>query len=126
MYNQRWGQIGLKIASGQRLEYTISGDPSLAVHFTILPHLGKSVATAAGDKSTLSAAPFAWRPGAWFEHAGARFLLPADVVARWPLMPHDPYTKDGHAEIEEGRIVLEFPAAGQHTIVIEVPAPAKP
>jgi hypothetical protein len=126
MYYQRWGQIALKIVSDQRLEYTITGDPSLAAHFTILPHLGASVATAAGDKSTLSATPFEWHPGAWFEHAGVRYLLPADVDVRWPLMAHDPYTKDGHATLEEGRIVIEFPTAGQHTIVIEVPAPAKP
>ena len=126
MYNQRWGQIALKIVNDQRLEYTVSGDPSLAAHFTILPHLGESVATAAGDRRTLSAISFEWHPGAWLEHAGVRFLLPADVVALWPLLPHDPYTKDGHAEIEEGRIVIEFPAAGQHTIAIEVPAPSKP
>ncbi|MGA3327743.1 MAG: hypothetical protein ABSF45_25060, partial [Terriglobia bacterium] len=88
--------------------------------------LGASVATAAGDKSTLSATPFVWHPAAWFEHADVRFLLPADVVALWPLLPHDPYTKDGHAEIDEGRIVLDFPATGPNTIVIEVPAPSKP
>src|SRR5208282_5535181 len=94
MYYQRWGQIALKIVSGQRLEYTVSGDPSLAAHFTILPHLGESVATAAGDRSTLSATSLKWYPGAWFEHAGVRFLLPPDVVAHWPVLPHDPYTKD--------------------------------
>ena len=118
MYGQVRGDIALKIINDQRLEYTVSGDPSLTAHFTILPHLGKSIATAAGDKSTLSTSSFEWHPGAWFEHAGVRFLLPADVVARWPLLPHNPYTKDGHAEIGEGRIVLDFRAHGQHTIVI--------
>jgi hypothetical protein len=126
MYYQRRGQIALKIVDDAHLEYTVSGDPALAAHFTILPHVGASVATAAGDKSTLSATPFAWHPGAWLEHAGVRFHLPEDVVAHWPVLPHNPYTKDGHAEIEEGRIVLDFPAGGQHTIVIEVAATSKP
>jgi hypothetical protein len=35
------------------------------------------------------------------------------------VLPHNPYTKDGHAEPAEGRIVLDFPAAGQNTVVIE-------
>jgi hypothetical protein len=118
MYDQVRAEIALNIINAQRLEYTVSCDPSLAAHFTILPHLGKSVAAAAGDMSTLSATPFEWHPGAWFDHAGVRFLLPADVVARWPLLPHNPYTKDGHAEIGEGRIVLDFPADDRHTIVI--------
>jgi hypothetical protein len=126
MYNQRWGQIALKIVDDQRLEYTFSGDQSLAAHFTILPHLGASVATAAGDKTTLSATPFDWHPGAWLEHAGVRFLLPANADSRWPLMAHDPYTKDGHAELEEGRIVIEFATNEEHKIVIEVPAGSKP
>jgi hypothetical protein len=125
MYGQHEGQIALKIIGDQRLEYTVTGDPALAAHFTILPHISASITTAAGDKGTLSAMPIEWHPGAWLEHAGVRLLLPADVVALWPVLPHDPYTKDGHAEIDEGRIVLDFPAAGQHTIAIAVPATDK-
>jgi hypothetical protein len=121
MYNQRWGKIVLKIVNDQRLEYTVSGDPSLAAHFTIMPHVGVSVTSAAGDKCSLSAIPFEWHPGAWLDHAGVRFLLPPDVVAIWPVLPHNPYTKDGHAEIEEGRIVLDFPAGVGQTITIEAP-----
>ena len=121
MYYQRWGQIALKIVNNQSLEYTISSDPSLAAHFTILPHIGASISTAAGDKGTLSPTPFEWHPGAWLEHAGVRFLLPADAVAHWPVLPHNPYTRDGHAEADEGRIVLEFSTPGEHKITIEVP-----
>jgi len=122
-YNQHWGQIALKIIDDRRLEYTITGDSSLDAHFTILPHLGASLSTASGEKATLTATAFEWRPGTWFEHAGVRFLLPPDVTLRWPVLPHNPYTKDGHAEADEGRIVLEFPAPGEHKIVIDTSKP---
>lgn len=122
-YNQHWGTIALKIVDDRRLEYAVSGDVALTAHFTILPHMGAIVSTDSGEKTTLSAAPLAWRPGAWFDQGDVRFLLPPDVGLDWPLLPHNPYTKDGHAEAEEGRIVIEFPAAGTHTFVIETPKP---
>lgn len=121
-YNHAHGEIALKIINDRRLEYTVSGDASLAAHVTIMPRMGASVETAAGDKTTLSATPFDWHPGRWIEQAGVRFLLPPDVEAIWPVLPHNPYTIDGHAEASEGRIVLDFPAAGLHTITVEVPA----
>ncbi len=120
-YGKAEGEISVKIVNDRRLEYTVSGDAALAAHFTILPQLGKSVSTAAGKRTTLSPEAFAGSPGAWFELAGVRFILPSDVTALWPVLPHNPYTKDGHAEIGEGRIVFDFPAGGQHTIVIETP-----
>ena len=122
LYGTAQGEITLQIVNDRQVDYTVSGDPSLAAHFTILPHLGANIATAAGLDETLSATPFDWHPGAWLEQAGVRFLLPFDVEARWPVLPHNPYTIDGHAEADEGRIVLDFPAAGQHTIAIEVPS----
>ncbi len=119
-YGKAQGEIAVKIVNGGRLEYIVSGDPKLAAHFTILPQLGKSVSTAAGNHMLLTPTPFDWHPGAWFELAGVRFLLPSGVTALWPVLPHDPYTKDGHAGTAEGRIVLDFPVAEQHTIVIEM------
>jgi hypothetical protein len=126
MYNNAQGEITLKMINDHRLEYSVSGDASLAAHVTILPHLGASIAAATGEKTTLSATALDWHPGAWLEEASVRFLLPPDVEAIWPVLPHNPYTIDGHAEASEGRIVLDFPAAPEHTIEIDVPAPSKP
>jgi hypothetical protein len=120
-YGKAQGEITVNIVNDGRLEYTISGDSSLAAHFTILPQLGKSVSTAAGNHLALSPTPFEWHPGGWLELAGVRFDLPPGVTALWPVLPHDPYTKDGHAEIGEGRIVLDLSPAGRQTIVIEAP-----
>src|SRR5208282_4376225 len=97
MYYQRWGQIALKIVSGQRLEYTVSGDPSLAAHFTILPHLGESVATAAGDRSTLSATSLKWYPGA------GRHTILVDV-------PTSPEHLQGSADLFRGPTARPLPS----------------
>ena len=43
------------------------------------------------------------------EHAGVRFGLPAVASVRWPVLPHNPYRRDGHAAPGEGRIVVDVP-----------------
>ncbi|HLJ15795.1 MAG TPA: hypothetical protein VKV15_14950 [Bryobacteraceae bacterium] len=119
IYGSHHGRIALTIVNRNRLEYTIAGDPAMAAHFTILPHMGKQISTAAGQRTALSAAAFDWHPGAWIEHAGVRYLLPAGAVARWPVLPHDPYKKDGHADADQGRIVIDLAKASE-SIGIEI------
>lgn len=119
-YGDHRGRIALRIINGRRLEYVISCGETMSPHVTLLPRMGKPVRAANGEATVLSSAPFEWKPGAWIEHAGVRFMLPPATTVRWPLLPHDPYTKDGHAEAAQGRIVLELPAGGERTIVIEV------
>jgi hypothetical protein len=48
--------------------------------------------------------------------------VPEEASLLWPVLPHNPYTKDGHAEAHEGRIVLALPfgAARRHEIAVEV------
>lgn len=124
-YNEAHGEITLKIVDDHRLDYTVTGGPELAAHITIMPHIGESITAASGDTAEFSATPFEWHPGGWLDEAGIRFVLPADVTAAWPVLPHNPYAIDGHAEPRAGRLVLDFPAAGTHTIGIEIPAPAE-
>ena len=38
-----------------------------------------------------------------------RIYLPKQASIQWPVVPHNPYTKDGHAEPKEGRIVITLP-----------------
>ncbi|MGZ4988655.1 MAG: hypothetical protein ACXWBP_11450, partial [Limisphaerales bacterium] len=47
--------------------------------------------------------------GKWFEHNGWRISIPTGATLRWPVLPHNPYRKDGHADASEGRIVLTLP-----------------
>lgn len=118
-YGSHHGQIQLEITSPDRLEYRITGGEGLTAHVTVLPRMGQPVSSASGDEATISAASFEWSaPGAWIEHAGVRMLLPPRAAVRWPLLPHNPYTKDGRAEPSEGRMVIDLPSSGRLAVVV--------
>ena len=40
--------------------------------------------------------------------------LPPTATIQWPVLPHNPYVKDGHAEASEGKIVITLPFDVQH------------
>jgi hypothetical protein len=103
-YADHRGRITLKIVSPERLEYTWSGDAQMAAHITLLPHLDQQPK----------------QSGAWLEYGGVRFHLPDGMTLHWPVLPHDPYRKDGHAEPAQARAVLDGPAGGSRTITIEI------
>jgi hypothetical protein len=47
--------------------------------------------------------------GGWFAHRGWRVELPAEATVQWPVRPHNPYTKDGSATLDQARIVVSLP-----------------
>ena len=54
---------------------------------------------------------------------GVRVSLPPQASITWPVLPHNPYTKDGHAEPAEGRIVITLPFSAEvlkHELTITV------
>ena len=62
--------------------------------------------------------------GGWFEHAGWRVHIPDDATVQWPVLPHNQYVKDGHAEPKEGRLVVTLPFTKEklvQQITVEVP-----
>ena len=68
--------------------------------------------TASGKAGSLTAAPITLAPGEageWFELGAWRINVPPQATITWPVLPHNPYTKDGHAEPREGRIVMTLP-----------------
>jgi hypothetical protein len=84
----------------------------LEAHVTLLPMLGSGWRTASGRQGKLDGVTFnlsASEMGDWFEHNGSRITVPIGSTLRWPVLPHNPYRKDGHAETSEGRIVLTLP-----------------
>jgi hypothetical protein len=123
-YGDRKARIALRILGPDRLEYAASGDPSLTAHVTVLPDLKAALASASGRTAKLGAERIEWRAadvGASIEHRGARYSVPTGAGVLWPLLPHNPYRKDGHAEADEGRIVIDVPlAGGPRTITVEV------
>jgi hypothetical protein len=85
---------------------------TVAAHVTLIPKLKEKWETASGKTGTLSKEPIDLQPGeagAWFAHRGFRISVPPQASITWPALPHNPYTKDGHAEPGEGRIVITLP-----------------
>jgi hypothetical protein len=96
---------------------TSNSDLPVAAHLTLIPHLNEPLETAAGTSALLTAAPLLLPPeqlGAWVSHHGCRLYLPSNASLRWPLLPHNPYRKDGHAEPEEGRVSITLPLGTSH------------
>jgi hypothetical protein len=90
---------------------TISGKP-VEAHLPLLPHLGSPLRVPSGEHIPLGEEPLEWRVDgeeSWIEHAGWRLSLPRGSRVLWPVLPHNPYRKDGEATIEEARLVVSLP-----------------
>ena len=86
-------------------------------HLTFLPTFGSAAETAAGPLGDLSEEPFAVGDcGGWIAHGGWRLSTPHGAEARWPVAPHNPYRKDGHAEVSEGRLVVSLPFSAENAV----------
>lgn len=88
-----------------------SGQP-VAAHLTLIPHLGQMIRTGAGAERPLDPEGFDLtgdKAGGWIAHAGWKLSLPPAAKVTWPVLPHNPYRKDGAAEPPEGRIVVTLP-----------------
>lgn len=61
--------------------------------------------------------------GGWFVHHGWRVAVPPTATISWPVIPHNPYAKDGAAPVDHGRLVVTLPLGstpGEHQLRIEV------
>jgi hypothetical protein len=119
-YGDRKGRIELDVKSPSRLELKITNEAGMNARATLLPHMGKPLANASGKKITLDAEPIDWRGENWIEQSLVKAILPAGSAVRWPLLPHDPYKKDGRSTPDEGRIVVDLPASGNAVLTLEV------
>jgi hypothetical protein len=124
-------QLALTDTNKAQVSYSvdkISGNAPIEAHVTLLPSLGKSWRTAArimgeirGDAIKLQTEEL----GGWFEDNGWRIEVPAGSTLSWPVLPHNPYRKDGHAELSEGRIIITLhfsETCRTNTVAITVPA----
>jgi hypothetical protein len=102
-------------SSEARIIYSLSGKtPSAgqaAAHVPLLPRRNTAWKTASAS-GVLGETPLlltATEAGGFFEHNGWRITLPAGSSLTWPVLPHDPYKKDGKPDPDEGRIVVTLP-----------------
>ncbi|MCE5309017.1 MAG: hypothetical protein LLG20_15365 [Acidobacteriales bacterium] len=124
-YAGKRGTVELKPTGSGSMEIVYSGDKTMTAHLQMLPRMGKELVTATGKRQTLDATPLRWtraEAGEWIELAGVRVRIPKDSTVIWPVVPHDPYKKDGRAEPDQGRIVIDMPlaASGEARVAITI------
>lgn len=101
-----------------RITYSLASETAHRVeaHAQLMAKLGRSWSTASGRSGTLTDEGVVLESGAageWFQLDRVRVMVPATADIRWPVLPHNQYRKDGHAEPAEGRIVITLPLTGE-------------
>ncbi len=81
-------------------------------HVTLLVRPDAPLESGSGQKDlkeplTLSGA----EAGGWIGQGNWRLTVPEDARVQWPVLPHNPYRKDGRAEMSEGRVVVSAQVA---------------
>ncbi|MCX6376751.1 MAG: hypothetical protein NTU88_12085, partial [Armatimonadetes bacterium] len=95
-----------------RLRATSKSGLPVAAHLTLMPHIGRPIRTERIPERILGDEGFCLtsdEAGGWIAHAGWKLSLPKGAIVTWPVLPHNPYRKDGRATPAEGRIVVSIP-----------------
>lgn len=129
-YGQETCTIRVQPHNQRTLVYTVETTTRsalpVAAHLTLLPHLGKTFDTCRGTRHQLGNSPIDLSPeelGGGLTFTGYRLGLPSTASLHWPALPHNPYRKDGRAEVSEGRIEIRIPLDTQHArydVTVEV------
>jgi hypothetical protein len=103
------------------LEYVVetsaAAELPICAHLTLIPQRSKPLETAAGQRLTLGDKPITLggnQLGSWIGQASYRVHLPSTATLVWPVLPHNPYTADGHATLGEARLVIRLPLDREH------------
>ena len=59
----------------------------------------------------------------WIRHHTWELSVPGEAVVSWPVLPHNPYEGDGHADFTQGRLVVSLPLSKEgesHTVRLKV------
>ena len=95
-----------------RLRATAKSGLPVAAHLTFMPHIGRGFSTEKIAEKPLGEEGFTLsgeEAGGWIAHAGWKLSLPPGSSVTRPVLPHNPYRKDGSAVPGEGRIVMTLP-----------------
>ena len=95
-----------------RLRATSKSGLPVAAHLILMPHMGQPIRTERTPERVLGEKGFTLtseEAGGWIAHAGWKLSLPEGSSVTWPVLPHNPYRKDGSATPAEGRIVISIP-----------------
>ncbi len=94
-----------------RCETTMRTGFQVEGHLTMIPHLDQPIQMSSGETLSLRGDEIrkTFNGAGWITHAGWRLSIPQDARLIWPVLPHNPYRKQGDATIEEARIVVALP-----------------
>ncbi len=88
------------------------GSPA-AVHLTFIRY-PESPVTFSNDSTTeLNADSWEQTGLTSIAHHRWQLTIPSEAKIKWPVLPHNPYTDNGHAETEEGRLVFSLPLSAE-------------
>jgi hypothetical protein len=124
-YGEYRASIRVDIKDETHAAIVLEGDHALTAHVTLLPKTGATIRSSTGKYAQLMDVPWMWTPnqtGKSFDYRAIDWQVPQrDTSLRWPVLPFNPYRKDGHSLPEEGRLVLDIPmTSNPHTLTIQI------
>lgn len=75
-------------------------------HLTFIPYVESPVTFVDGSTRALTAETWSQSGGGTVAHHRWQLTTPQSATISWPVLPHNPYTDDGHATHPEGRLVV--------------------
>ena len=95
-----------------QVEASSESELPVIAHVTLPPRMGEMLTTGHGKEFKLGDEPIALSSedlGGQLTYGGCRFVLPKPASLHWPVLPHNPYRKDGRASAKEGRVEIRIP-----------------
>ena len=136
LYGPEKCAVRVFLKSDRLLEYEIetAGLSKLPViaHLTLIPRKGETIETGGGRKFVLGESKKELSPkelGGSLTYAGYRLTVPETASLHWPMLPHDPYKKDGAAEPFQGLIEIRIPfdtLHKKHRVILEIQEKSAP
>ena len=120
-YGSETCRASVRVVDERTVEYhlaaTVDSGLPVAAHVTLMPTMKEKVETGGGQSFKLGEEPVnltGEQVGGGITHAGWKIAVPAAASLHWPAKPHNPYRKDGRAEISEARLELRIPFDADH------------
>lgn len=86
---------------------------TVTAHLPFIRYPESPVVFSDGSERALESKSWALTGVTALSHQNWKLTLPDCATVQWPALPHNPYSGDGHADIEEGRMVVSLPF-GEH------------
>jgi hypothetical protein len=84
-----------------------------AIHLTFIRYPESPVTWSNGASAELNDQSWEQTGLTSIAHHCWSLTIPAEAKITWPVLPHNPYTDNGHAATEEGRLVVSLPLSAE-------------